>query len=100
MFKVISKWQRESADVPFYRRDDSASSLATEAKIAGKLISEETFVAPDKLTLSYVECWDSIQSYSDFNAIPGLVAYIDAREAHNTANNIVLVFKKTETISA
>ena len=100
MFRVISKWQRESPDVPFYRRDDSASGLATEAKIAGKLISEETFVTPDKLTLAYVACWDSIQSYSDFNANPGLVTYIDAREAHNTANNIILMFKKTETISA
>lgn len=99
MFRVISKWQRPSVEVPFYRRGDSANQASTDAKIAGNLVSEETFLSPDKLTMSYVANWDTIESYNSFNTLPVMSTYVQERDAHNDANNISLMLKKTETIS-
>lgn len=99
MFRVISKWQRPSVDVPFYKRGDSANQASTNAKIAGNLVSEETFLSPDKLTLSYVASWDNIESYNIFNTLPATIAYVQERDSHNDSNNVTLMLKKTETIS-
>jgi hypothetical protein len=99
MFRVISKWQRPSVDVAFFRRTDTTNQAATDAKVEGKLISEETGLSPDKLTMTYVANWDSITSYNNFNALPDVSNYVQARDAHNDANNIILMLKKTDVIS-
>jgi hypothetical protein len=99
MFRVISKWQRPSVDVAFYKRPESAQQAATDAKVEGKLISEETGISPDKLTMTYVANWDSIVSYNSFNTVPDVSSYVQARDAHNDANNIILMLKKTDVIS-
>ena len=99
MFKVISKWQRPTLDVNFYRRGESATQASTNAKIAGQLVSEETFLSPDRLTMTYVANWDSIASYNSFNTVSAVSSYVQARDAHNDANNIILMLKKTDVIS-
>jgi len=100
MFKVIAKWQRSTTDVPFYKRGEIANQASISAKIAGTLVSEETFLSPDKLTMTYVANWDTIESYNTFNTLSEMTAYVQEREAYNEANDITLMLKKTETISA
>jgi hypothetical protein len=100
MFKVISKWQRPSLDVNFYRRGESATQASTNAKIAGNLVSEETFLSPDRLTMTYVANWDTIESYNQFNLLSEVLEYVQARDVYNDSNNVTLMLKKTETISA
>ncbi len=98
MFKVLNKHQRDNLTVPFYKRGEMLTAASTAAKINGKLISEETFLSPDKLTVTYVAQWDSIESYNEFNALPEAIAYVQERDAYNEANGITLMLKKTETI--
>lgn len=100
MFKVISKHQRSDVNVPFFKRGEQLTTSATTAKIDGKLISEEIFLSPDRLTTTYVAVWDSIESYDAFNSTAEAVAYVQERDAYNDANGITLMLKKAETISA
>ncbi len=99
MFKVICKWQRPTLDVSFYKRGESATQASTNAKIAGQLVSEETFLSPDKLTMTYVGNWDNIDSYNQFNLLSEIIEYVQERDAYNDSNNITLMLKKTETLS-
>jgi hypothetical protein len=99
MFKVISKWQRPTVDVNFYKRGEAVTQVSTNAKIAGQLVSEETFLSPDKLTMTYVANWDTIESYNQFNTLSEVLDYVQERDAYNESNNVTLMLKKTETLS-
>jgi len=98
MFKVTTIHTRPEATTPFYRRGDDVIQLATDAKLNGKLLSEESALSEDKLTVTYIAVWDSFASFEAFDSTDAVNAFREAKGAHNQANNIIQFATKQENI--
>ena len=98
MFKITTSHTRPDVTTPFYRRGDDVAALATEAKLNGQMLSEESVVSEDKLTVVYTAVWDSFSSFDTFSKLEAVVAFRTAKGVHNREKNIMQLSTKQETI--
>jgi hypothetical protein len=98
MFKITTIHTRPDTTTQFYRRGDDVIELATDAKLNGKLLSEESALSEDKLTVTYVAVWDSFSSFDAFSKQDIVATFRTAKGVHNQANNITQLATKQENI--
>lgn len=98
MYKITMVHTRPSLEVAFHRRPAEVIEKATEAKLNGKLLSEESTLSDDKLTVSYIAVWDSFASFDEFSKETDVVTFRTAKNDHNRTNGIVQTVNKQETI--
>jgi hypothetical protein len=98
MFKITTVHTRPDATTPFYRRGDDVIELATDAKLNGKLLSEESTLSEDKLSVTYTAVWDNFASFDTFSKEQIVVDFRLAKGVHNQANNITQLATKQENI--
>ena len=66
MYKITMVHTRPNLETAFHRRPTEVIEKATEAKLNGKLLSEESTLSDDKLSVSYIAVWDSFASFDAF----------------------------------
>jgi hypothetical protein len=98
MYKITTIHTRPNTTTPFYRRDADVAALSTEARLNGKLLSEESSLSEDKLTVTYIGVWDSFQSFDVFSKTEVVLAFRAAKLEHNRTNNIIQFANKQEAI--
>jgi hypothetical protein len=98
MYKITTVHTRPDTTTPFYRRDAEVASISTDAKLNGQLLSEESVLSEDKLTVTYVAVWDSFVSFDTFSKVEAVAAFRVAKAEHNRANNIIQFANKQEAI--
>ena len=98
MFKITTVHTRTDTTTPFYRRDAAVIAIATDAKLNGKLLSEESSLSDDKLSVTYTAVWDNFASFDAFSNEPVVLAFRDAKTEHNRTVGIVQLATKQENI--
>lgn len=98
MYKITMVHTRPNTETAFHRRGTEVIEKATDAKLNGKLLSEESSLSDDKLTVTYVAVWDSFASFDAFSKEADVVAFRTAKSAHNIANGITQTVNKQENI--
>lgn len=67
MIRLTAKVVRPNTKMAFYPRPETVTPLIEQAKSSGKLISEDSLVSKNKLTLTYVALWNSQEDLKEFN---------------------------------
>lgn len=98
MYKITTVHTRPDLNTPFHRRDAATAAVSTEAKLNGQLLSEESILSEDKLTVTYVAVWDSFASFDAFSKTEDVLAFRTAKSEHNRTHNIIQFTNKQEAI--
>jgi hypothetical protein len=98
MYKITMVHTRPNIETAFHRRSTEVIEKATEAKLNGKLLSEESTLSDDKLSTTYVAVWDNVASFDAFSKETDVVTFRIAKTEHNRTNGIVQNVNKQETI--
>jgi hypothetical protein len=98
MYKVTMVHTRPNIETAFHRRGNEVIEKATDAKLNGKLLSEESSLSDDKLTVTYIAVWDSFASFDAFSKEADVVEFRNAKNEHNRTTGIMQIVNKQENI--
>ena len=99
-FKEIGTYVRPSTSVPWATEiiDRTARSADYQEKyvLTGKVISDDSELSADELTIAHTRVWLTEEDYRDFLANPLTIQLFDQYNQYN--NSVGIVHTKTESV--